>query len=65
MKKYMSVAAICGCLLIGSLYPKLLLDHHVNLIDPNGVEIIMEGEYQEEIPVKLEFGLLKFFRTLK
>ena len=65
MKKYMTVAAICGCLLIGSLYPKLLLDHHVNLIDPNGLEIIMEGEYQEKIPVKLESGLLKFFRTLK
>ena len=65
MKKYMTVAAICGCLLIGSLYPKLLLDHHVKKIKKNGVEIIMEGEYQEEIPVKLEFGLLKFFRTLK
>lgn len=65
MKKYMTVAAICGCLLIGSLCPKLLLDHHVKLIDENGVEIIMEGEYQEKIPVKLESGLLKFFRTLK
>ena len=65
MKKYMTVAAICGCLLIGSHYPKLLLDHHVKLIDENGVEIIMEGEYQEKIPVKLESGLLKFFRTLK
>ena len=62
MKKYMTVAAICGCLLIGSLYPKLLLDHHVKLIDENGVEIIMEGEYQEKIPVKLEFRLLKIFR---
>ena len=65
MKKCMTAAAICGCLLIGSLYPKLLLDHHVKLIDQNGVEIIMEGEYQEKIPVKLESGLLKFFRTLK
>ena len=65
MKIYMTAAAICGCLLIGSLYPKLLLDHHVKLIDQNGVEIMMEGEYQEKIPVKLESGLLKFFRTLK
>ena len=65
MKKYMTAVAICGCLLIGSLYPKLLLDHHVKLIDQNGVEIIMEGEYQEKIPVRLESGLLKFFRTLK
>lgn len=65
MKKYMTVAAICGCLLIGSLYPKLLLDHHVKLIDKNGTEIMMEGEYQKDIPVKLESGLLNFFRTLK
>ena len=65
MKRYMMLAAICGCLLVGSLYPRLILDHHVKLIDQNGVEIMMEGEYQEKIPVKLEFGLLKFFRTLK
>ncbi len=65
MKKYMTAAAICGCLLIGSLYPKLLLDHHVKLIDKNGIESTVEGEYQENIPIKLEFGLLNFFRTLK
>ena len=65
MKKYMTAAAICGCLLIGSLYPKLLLDHHVKLVDRNGQEIAMEEEYQKEIPVKLEFGLLEFFRILK
>ncbi len=65
MKKYMTTAVICGCLLIGSLYPKFLLDHHVKLIDKNGIESAVEGEYQENIPVKLECGLLNFFRTLK
>lgn len=65
MKKYMTVAAVCGCLLIGSLYPKLLLDHHVKLVDKNGVEFTVEGEFQENIPLKLEFGLWNFFRTLQ
>lgn len=64
MKRYMT-AVICGCLLIGSLYPKLLLDHHVKLVNENGVEMSVEGAYQGEIPVKLESGLLKFLRSLK
>lgn len=62
MKRYMITAVICGCLLIGSLYPRLLLDHHVKLVDKNGKEIALEEEYLEEIPVKLEFRLLKIFR---
>lgn len=65
MKQYITAAAICGCLLLGSLYPKLLLDHHVKLIDQNGAEIQVEGEYDKEIPVKLESGFLKFFRSMK
>lgn len=62
MKKYMITAAICGCLLIGSLYPRLLLEHHVKLVNENGREIALEEEYSEEIPLKLEFRFLKFFR---
>ena len=62
MKRYMITAVICGCLLIGSLYPRLLLDHHVKLVDKNGKEIALEEEYLEKIPVKLEFRLLKIFR---
>ena len=62
MKKYMTVAVICGCLLIGSLYPRLLLKHQVMLVDENGCETHVEGEYQEEIPLKIEFRFLKFFR---
>ena len=62
MKRYMITAVICGCLLIGSLYPRLLLDHHVKLVDKNGKEIALEEEYFEKIPVKLEFRLLKIFR---
>ena len=62
MKKYMMMAAVCGCLLVGSLYPKMILEHHVRLIDENGQELMIEGEYSNEIPVKLEFAFLRFFR---
>ena len=65
MKKYVTTAAVCGCLLIGSLYPQLLLKHHVRLFDSQGYEIELDGEYQKEIPVKLESGILKFFCSLK
>ncbi len=62
MKRVMSAVILCGCLLIGSFYPKLLLEHHVKLVDQNGKEIEIEGEYDEEIPWKLEFRFLKIFR---
>lgn len=62
MKKYMMMAAVCGCLLVGSLYPKMILEHHVRLVDENGQELMIEGEYSNEIPVKLEFAFLRFFR---
>lgn len=62
MKKYMTIAVICGCLLIGSLYPKLLLDHNVRLIGADGREIVKEIVYSKEIPVKIEFRFLRFFR---
>lgn len=63
MKRYIMTAAVCGCLLIGSLYPGLILEHHVKLVDQNGKEISMEGtkDYDEKIPVKLEFRLAKLF----
>lgn len=62
MKRYMMMAVICGCLLIGSLYPKMLLEHHVRLVDENGKELVIGGEDLEEIPVKLEFAFLRFFQ---
>ena len=62
MKRYMMTAAICSCLLIGSLYPRLLLNHHVKLVDECGREIALEEEYSEEIPIRLEFLFLKIFR---
>lgn len=61
MRRYMTVAAVCGCLLIGSFYPKLILDHHVKLIDANGEEIAEETVVSGEIPVKIEFRFLRFF----
>lgn len=62
MKSYMTVAAICGCLLIGSLYPRMILNHHMKLVDDQGMEIITEIKEEEKIPVKLELRLLEFFR---
>ena len=62
MKRYMTAAIICGCLLIGSLYPKLLLEHHVKLVNERGQEISMNEEYLDEIPVKLSFRFLEMFR---
>lgn len=62
MKRYMTAAVICGCLLIGSLYPKLLLEHHVKLVDQQGKEMTVEGEFSEEIPLKLELRFLHLFR---
>ena len=62
MRKYMTAAVICGCLLIGSLYPRLLLAHHVKLVDEFGKEMEIEDSYEKEIPVKLEFRFLEIFR---
>ena len=62
MKRYLMTAVLCGCLLVGSFYPRLILDHHVRLVDEAGEEIVLEEEYSEEIPLKLEFRFLKFFR---
>ena len=62
MRKYMPAAVICGCLLIGSLYPRLLLEHHVKLVDEFGKEMEIEDSYDREIPVRLEFLFLEIFR---
>lgn len=62
MKRYMTMAVVCGCLLIGSLYPKLLLEHHVKLVNTKGQEITMSGEYEDKIPIKLQLRFLEMFR---
>lgn len=62
MRKYMTAAVICGCLLIGSLYPKLLLEHHVKLVDEFGKEMEIEDSYDREIPFILEFRFLEIFQ---
>ena len=63
MKNYRAAMVLCGCLLIGSMYPKLLLDHHVKLVDQAGIEQTIEREksYQKEIPLKIELRFLKIF----
>lgn len=65
MKNYITAAAVAGCLLIGSLYPQLLLKHHVKLIDSEGYEVEIQGEYEKDIPVKYESGIWYFFQSLK
>ena len=62
MRKYMPAAVICGCLLIVSLYPRLLLEHHVKLVDEFGKEMEIEDSYDRELPVRLEFRFLEIFR---
>ena len=62
MRKYMPAAVICGCLLIGSLSPRLLLEHHVKLVDEFGKEMEIEDSYDRELPVRLEFRFLEIFR---
>ena len=62
MRKYMPAAVICGCLLIGSLYPRLLLEHHVKLVDEFGKEMEIEDSYDRELPVRLELRFLEIFR---
>ena len=64
MKNYCIAMALCGCLLIGSLYPKLLLDHHVKLVNEAGIEQDIETNenFEKEIPVRVEFRILKLFR---
>ena len=62
MRRYLMTAVLCGCLLVGSLYPRLILDHHVRLVSEAGEELVLEEEYSKEIPLKLEFRFLKFFR---
>ena len=65
MKNYRAAIVLCGCLLIGSMYPKLLLDHHVKLVNRAGIEqtIDREESYQTDIPLKIEFRFLKFFAS--
>ena len=62
MRKYMTAAVICGCLLIGSLYPGLLLEHHVKLVNEFGKEMEIDNSYDREIPVQFEFRFLEIFR---
>lgn len=62
MKKHITAAVICACLLIGSLYPKLLLEHHVKLVDDYGKEVEITETYDKELPVQLQLRFLEFLR---
>lgn len=62
MRHFLMISTICGCLLIGSFYPKMILNHHVRLVDENGKEVEIRDEYLEEVPMEFQFWFLRFFR---
>lgn len=64
MKRYMTAAAICGCLLIGSLYPKMLLQHQIKLVDEKGNVIETEDEINPELPFEVRFRFLEIWKSL-
>ena len=39
MKNYITAAVLCFCLLFGSMYPRLILEHHVKLVGQEGQEL--------------------------
>ena len=58
MKHFLISGILCGCLLIGSFYPKFILEHHLRLFDEKGRAVPTEGKYSDEIPLRLEFWFL-------
>ena len=63
MKNYITAAVLCFCLLFGSMYPRLILEHHVKLVGQDGQELAIEGDYQKDIPVKFESGVWNFIKS--
>lgn len=64
MKQKMYAAAVCGCLLIGSLYPRLLLQRHLKLVDAKGNVTEADDEINPDIPLRLEFKLPELLKSL-
>lgn len=55
-------AVISGCLLVGSLYPQMILQNHLKLFNDKGVVLETE-EIDPEIPLKVRFRFLEFFKS--
>ena len=62
MRHFIMMGMLCGCLLIGSFYPQMILGHHLRLIDENGKEIMKQDDMNPEIPLEIQFRFLEFFR---
>ena len=62
MKHFLMIGAICGCLFVGSFYPKIILNHHVRLVDETGKTVELPEEYSDEVPVEVRFWFFRFFR---
>ena len=60
MRQFLKMGMLIGCLLIGSFYPKMMLNHHKILVDEKGKKISMEVE-DPELPVEFQFRFLQFF----
>lgn len=60
MRQFLRVGMLIGCLLIGSFYPRMILDHHRILVDETGKKISIEGEYPD-LPVEFQFRFLQLF----
>lgn len=62
MKRFLMTGVILGCLLLGSFYPRMILEHHMILVDETGKEISMEEEEIGKLPLEFQFRFLQFFR---
>ena len=62
MKRFLMTGVILGCLLMGSFYPRMMMEHHTILMDETGKEISWEGNRSKEIPLEFHFRFLQMFR---
>lgn len=51
------LTGLCFCLVIGSLYPKMILNHNLCLKNEAG-QSIQQEEIDPRIPVKIRFRIL-------
>ena len=62
MRRFLMTGIVLGCLLFGSLYPRMILEHHVILVDETGKEFSRDMRDFDGIPVEFQFRFLQLFR---
>lgn len=62
MRHFIITGIVCGCLLIGSFYPKLILHHHMQVVNENGKVVVWQEDNPADLPVEIQFRFLRFFR---